>query len=136
MFIPPPQYRVKIRLKQALSLRQLCELAHVQCRASGAWVERKIEIVRAKDLQIIAEPGSWGNVRIEIPDSSYSNRFALALNILAYGLHDLVARESIRGTDLSVVRPHRGRPRRGSAKSNRQRQRELRRRWSLGADEK
>jgi len=135
LFIPPAIYRPKVRLKHPLSLKQLCENAQVRCRASGAWVERKIEIVSAEALQVIAEPGSWGNVRIMVPHGSYPNRFVLALNILAYGLHDLVARESIRGTALSIVKPDRGRPRRGSAKSNRQRQRELRQRLSLSADE-
>jgi len=126
-FIPPPTYQQAVALNEPLTIEQLCERAQVRCRASGAWTLRMLEVVSGPTLRIVAEPGPWGNVRIEIPPQDAPNKYSLALNALAYGLHDLVARESIKGTAAGAVTPPRGRPRRGSPKSNRQRQRDFRR---------
>jgi hypothetical protein len=85
-------------------------------------------VVEGDELRICAEPGPWGKVKIEVPSSKEARRFAIALEALAYGLHDVVARESIRGSHISSVRPRMGRPKKGSQRSNRQRQRDYRER--------
>jgi hypothetical protein len=127
-FIPPPSYQDNVKVSRPHTIQQLCALAHIPCRATGRWTSRLIDVVAGEQLRIIAEPGSWGAVRIEVPRRDFKDRFKIAINVLAYGLHDLVARESIRGTPLSVVAPARGRPRRGAPRSNRQRQRDYRER--------
>jgi hypothetical protein len=129
-FIPPPVYVDKLILDNPHTLKEVCQIAGVQCRASGSWTERLIEIVIAKQLKIIAEAGAWGSIRMEIPESRYKNRFQIALKLLAYGLHDLVARQSIRGSKISVLKPPAGRPKLSSHKSNRQRQRDFRKKQS------
>ena len=126
-FIPPVEYRKTLKLSHACSLQSLCRLANVPCRASGAWTQRLVEVICGERIRIVAEPGSWGNVRIEVPRQRHRDRFSLALTMLAYGLHDVAARESVRGTPLSKIMPPRGRPRRGSQRSNRQRQRDFQR---------
>lgn len=127
-FIPPPVYKDNLRLVTPITIRELCALAKVPCKASGVWTERLIEVARGEFLRILAEPGSWGKVRIEVPHRKGADVFAVALNVLAYGLHDLVARESIKGTYLSSVKPRPGRPKLGSQRTTRQRQRDFRKR--------
>jgi hypothetical protein len=127
-FLPPPIYVDKLALSNPLTLSELCSLAQVSCKASGEWTQRLVEIVEGDELRIIAEPGPWGKVKIEAPSSKEVRRFAIALEALAYGLHDVVAREGIRGSNISPVRPRTGRPKKGSQRSNRQRQRDYRER--------
>ena len=127
-FLPPPHYVAKLALSKPLTLSELCSLAQVSCKASGAWTQRLIEVVEGDELRISAEPGPWGRVKIEVPRSKEARRFAIALEVLAYGLHDVVARESIRDSYISPVRPRAGRPKRGSQRSNPQRQRDYRER--------
>lgn len=131
LFYPPPRYRAALPLPAAgtLSVRELCALAGVRCRASGGWTERRIQVVRADGYAIEAEPGGWGAVRIAVPrrlKPIEAHRHALAA--LAFGLMDLVARESIRGQPWARPAPPRGRPATGIARTNAERQRAHRRR--------
>ena len=99
------------------------------CRASGRWAERRVAIDRGPELAIVTEPGDAGLVRVRVPASLTPRQAARwALSALAYGLMDLVARESIRGADWAKPAPPRGRPATGTASSNRERQRAHRRR--------
>ena len=125
-FLPPPTYLPHLSVKKPLTLTALCKLAGVPCRASGAWIEREVEIVSGRELSIVAEPGDWGRVRIVMPasDRTYTARFALV--VMAFALHDLVARESIKGAPWAAVTPPRGRRKTGRALTVRERQQRFR----------
>ncbi|MFN3566675.1 MAG: hypothetical protein ACK4V1_11910 [Burkholderiaceae bacterium] len=128
LFLPLPRFVPALSRARALTLREVCERAGVPCRASGAWTQRPIRILaRGNGLSVVAEPGSWGAVQIEVPRGTSERTAArLALGILAYGLLDRVARESIRGAPWAKPPAPRGRPRTGTALNVRERQRRLR----------
>jgi hypothetical protein len=131
LFFPPPRYRAVLPLPAAgtVSVRELCAAAGVPCRASGGWTERRIQVVRADGYDIEAEPGGWGTVRIAVPRRlKPGEAYRHALAALAFGLMDLVARESIRGQRWARPAPPRGRPATGTAWSNAERQRAYRHR--------
>lgn len=134
LFFPPPRFKRSLPVTGAVSLRALCALAGVPCRASGDWTERSIVLERSENCSIEAEPGGWGTVRIAVPKHLKplaAHRYALAA--LAFSLMDLVARESIRGQAWSRPAVPRGRPPTGMAQSNRERQRAYRRRLTNGS---
>jgi hypothetical protein len=129
LFFPAPQYREPLDPARTIDLRELCRRAGVTCKASGSWIGRRVAIDRGRELAIAAEPGGTGVVRVRVP-AALSSRDASrwALSALAYGLMDVVARESIRGADWARPLAPRGRPATGTALSNRERQRAYRRR--------
>ena len=127
-FIPIPKIVPLLKLKHGRPLREHCAKAGVVCRGSGAWTQRLVEVRFGAKLQILIEPGDWGAVLITAPTKAASEKSRLALYILAYGLHDLVAKESIRNTPLSEVTPPLGRPRISRALTNRERQKRFRER--------
>lgn len=129
IFLPPVVYTPSLMLRSPISVKELCDRAKIPCRASGAWVERKVEIVRAPKLAVFAEPGDWGSIRIEAPVSGRQQRARLALAVLAYGLNDLVAKQSLQGQQWVKLRPPRGRPRSKKPLSTRDRQRRFREKW-------
>ena len=142
LFFPIVQYVPRLELRNSLSIRELCSNAGVACRASGVWTERKVEVICGMRAQVLAEPGDWGSVKITIaskPGASFpavarswslgmpvsrtereQARYALA--VLAFSLHDLVAKESIKGQPWLQVSPPKGRPRTGKALTTRERQ--------------
>ncbi len=126
LFIPAVTYVRKLALERPITLRQLCRRAGIICRASGPWTERKVEIVRGETLRIFAEPGDWGALQIQTPVTGTRTRARLALEILAYGVHDLVARQSLLAHEGPGLRPPRGRPRKAHALNARERQRRFR----------
>ena len=130
-FIPPIRYVALLPTQKSRTTRELCAHAGVPCRASGAWTERRIQIAYSGTIKISAEPGDWGVVRIEVPVKGVKKRSQMALYILAYGLHDLVAKQSIIGAAWAVVKAPRGRPSRGCALSSRDRQRRFRAKQSI-----
>lgn len=92
---------------------------------------RKLEIAAGKKTRIVAEPGDWGKLRVELAAAENSEndeqqRSRIALAALAYGLHDQVAKQSIRGENWAKVKAPVGRPRSGKALSNVVRQRRFR----------
>ena len=113
-----------------MTLAMLCDAAGVPCKATGRWIERLVEVVVPTDVlipRIDAEPGSLGAVRITTPPSLnplQAARYSLAA--MAYGMFDLVARESIRGAAWARPTVPSGRKRSGVAKSNAARQRAFR----------
>jgi hypothetical protein len=136
LLYPPPEIVASLQAKGALSLRALCALAGVPCRASGAWTERKVRLVRGTGLRIRKEPGDEGMVEIALPDVAgvrSTTAARAALGVLAYGLMDLVARESVRHADWARPAPPRGRPKTGLALPNRERQRRFRERRARAA---
>lgn len=80
------------------------------------------------------EPGNYGKVKIIASFPRDKRKKArLALYILAYGLFDLVARESIRGSPWAKINPPAGRPRIAKAMSNAERQRRFRQKIKLAS---
>lgn len=85
-----------------MTVRRLCEMAGVSCRATGSWTDRIIVITPSDKVGVTREPGDWGTVWISVPQGLTQleeSRYALAY--LAYGVFDPVARESVRGTAWS-----------------------------------
>lgn len=134
LFLPLPEYVPRLKLKTAVTLRQLCQLANVPLRASGPWTERQLEILTASKQRVLAEPGEFGKVKLYLKAGSKAERAQLALGILAYVLHDLAAKESIRGISWSRIPLRSGRPRSGKALLNKERQQRFRARQARGAD--
>jgi hypothetical protein len=127
LFFSPPRLVERVDARAARSLRELLAVAGAPCRASGRWTERRVRIVPGAAGVIEKEPGDWSPVRIGVPaglSARDAARYAVAA--MAYGLMDLVARESIRGQPWARPAPPRGRPATGTAMSNRERQRTYR----------
>lgn len=129
LFFPPPRIVERVDTRGAHTLREVLAEAGAQCRASGAWTERLISIVPSDQCRIEKEPGDWSPVRILLP-AGLSERTAAryAIAAMAYGLMDLVARQSIRGQPWARPARPRGRPSTGVARTNRERQRAYRKR--------
>ena len=125
-FIPSPKVVASLSLRHPVSLEQHCANLGLRCRGSGAWTKRMIEVRYKTELEIQVEPGDWGSVLIMAPTKAAADRSQLALYILAYGLHDLVAKESIRHTSIAEISPPVGRPRISRALSTKERQRRFR----------
>jgi len=124
LFPPNISYKKQLFCSHARSIKQLCEQAGITCKASGKWVARQVEIIPGAEPQVSAEPGDWGKVQITLPAKySLKKRARLALAILAYRFHDLVAKQSIKDHDWARITPPPGRPRSKKALSNRERQR-------------
>lgn len=129
VFFPAPVYVRQIR-GRSRTISELCQIAGVECRAFGNWVNRPVVIRASGDItRIAAEPGDWGAVEITMPASIHSEReqARFALGALAYSLFDGVARASVAGHEWSRAALPRGR-RPGTARpqSNSERQRAFR----------
>lgn len=82
---------------------------------------------------IDAMPGSTGTVCVTTPIREPEERARYVLGALAYGLHDLVARESVRGVAWAKPAPPKGRPKALLALNNAERQRRYRARLRLNS---
>jgi len=132
LFFPPARLVERIDTRNAIALRDLLSAAGLRCRASGRWTQRMI-VIEPGGPFIEREPGDWGAVRIGVPDGlTARGRTRYAVAAMAYGLMDLVARESVRGAEWARPAAPRGRPRTGCAMSNAQRQRAWRARHAQG----
>lgn len=78
---------------EKITLAHLCRLAGVACRASGAWTQREITLIESDQVCVMAKPHQ-GPVAIFLPMNE--DRYRIALAVMAYSVHDLVARKSIR----------------------------------------
>lgn len=127
---PVPRYSAHLRLTKPQTLLGLCEQALVPCRASGEWTQRKVGVVCGDALQIEAEPGYLGAVRITVPSTECDpvDRARLALGALAYGLFDGVARATVAGQSWAKPAKPAGRPKTGRALTTAERQRRFRER--------
>lgn len=136
LFFTHCNYVTSLKLESFFTIEELCKIAGIPCRASGSWINRKVEIRRfspndntsansnlLKSLKIEAEPGDWGSVRITIEKDNKKNEARMALLILAYVLHDLVAKQSVAGYPWAKIPPPRGRIKTGKAMTNSERQR-------------
>ena len=107
-FFPNPRYVPKVPTEDAHTLEELCALAEIPCRASGAWTQRKVTMRKGMDDtgEMLAEP-SRGAVMLTIPQAYTADIRTMArytLGALAYSnLFDLVARESIKGQPWTKI---------------------------------
>ena len=127
LFFSAPRIVAHIDTRGAHSLRELLAEAGAPCLASGPWTERLVRIVPSGQRRIDKEPGDWTPVCVHVTaglSGRDAARFAAAA--MAYGLMDLVARQSIRGQQWAKPARPRGRPPTGAARSNRERQRAYR----------
>jgi hypothetical protein len=128
LFFPAPEYVVRLPASgQRRTLARLCEDAGIACRASGPWTQRDVRVCYGQPWAAHALPGDWAAVRLQVPGSGVQGA-RQALAYLAYGLHDLVARESVRGLPWVAAAGRPGRPRSGRALSGAERQARYRRR--------
>jgi hypothetical protein len=126
LYFPTPRVVERLDGRGARPLHEWLARAGLPCRASGAWIDRPVRVVPGQS-GIEREPGDWGRVRIGVPAGlSARDEARWAIAAMAYGLVDLVARESIRGQPWARPAAARGRPPSGTAKSNRERQRAYR----------
>jgi len=131
LFFPRSRIVVDLRLLNARPLKQLIEEAGAVCRASGAWVNRRVELVPGADI-IERQPGDCGDVRIGVPKGlSELRRARYAVAALAYELMDGVARQSICGQPWAKPAFPAGRPATGVAQTTAERQRAFRARRSV-----
>jgi len=127
LFFPAVEYVPHLKVSaRAMTLRALCEAAGVLCKASGAWTDRVVDLAFADDVKIVAGPGDWSAVRICSPIIDRRLAARLGLAVMAYSLHDLVARQSIIGAPWARISAPRGRIARGVALSTAERQRRFR----------
>lgn len=129
IFFPAPGYRPRLEQAPQATVRQLCERAGVACKASGARCERGVSWKKGRELAIEAEPGHVGRVHVVLPSNKARSDQVAARNlllVLAHGLHDGVAKESVRGVDWARRIAPCGRPRALRPKTNAQRQRDWR----------
>jgi len=127
LFFPAVRYVRRLAIsKRARTLRALCETAGVECKASGNWTDRIVDLIDGDRILIAAEPGDWSAVQISLPQQDQRIAARIALAVMAYVLHDLVAKQSIMGANWSRVSAPRGRKRSGSALSTAERQRRYR----------
>lgn len=130
-FLPIPYYVKSLKLRSPMTLKALCDRAGVCCAATGAWTDRLVEITPSPLYRIIAEPGDWGSVRIELPKGIPLEQARRALAIMAYAMHDLVAKQSLHGVTWMEIRPPVGRPKSPNTMSNAERQRRFRAKKAL-----
>jgi len=108
----------------------LCDDAGIECRVTGPSAERCVFLRRAAVPEASREPGSLGCVSIGLPESDKKASAILALGILAYGVFDYAARESLCGRPESRLALPLGRPRKAKSLTGAERQR----RWRLTHD--
>jgi hypothetical protein len=133
LFFPPACYRPVIQsdASRTHTMRALCDLAGIPCRASGSWVDRLVGWFEDDQLTIQAQPGYTGDVLVGVPHRVARHGLTeisrYLLQVMAYSeLFDGVARESVRGVPWARHIAQSGRPPSAITKSNAQRQREWR----------
>ncbi len=112
--LPPGEY---------LTLRDLCERAGILCRVSGPPAQRRVRLCEAATLRALRKPGPLADVWLSVPRGHRKKQALLALGLLAYGVFDYGARESLRGLQEAHPTPGPGRPASGKALSPVERQR-------------
>ncbi len=128
VFFPPSEYASVLPRGQRMTLRDLCARAGVRCRVTGPPAQRPLRLARSGHLRALCTPGPLSEVWLAVPAGNARSRALLALGLLAYGVFDYGARESLRGLDVSRPSPGPGRPSTGTALSSTERQRRYRQR--------
>ena len=101
VFFPIPRYSNRLSEDGARPLSEICVLAGASCRASGMMARRLVVILPQGEggkPSIQARATTWGVVHIRVPAQvkTERGRARYALGALAFGLHDVAAKESIR----------------------------------------
>jgi len=128
VFIPQPQIVRKLPPGETVSFRELCDSAEIPCRVTGISAERTLKIATSPEMASARLPGSLSPVWLGVPAGKPSRRSLLALGLLAYGVFDYAARETLRGRPESRASAGAGRPRGGRALTGAERQRRHRQR--------
>lgn len=113
-----------------MTVRDLCKRAGIACRVTGAPASRPVRLGKAPVLRAVRLPGPMAGVWIGVPSGPSRTRAWKALGLLAYGVFDYCARESLRGIAVAKPSPGPGRPRTGFAMSVAERQRRHRNQWA------
>lgn len=121
-FFPPAKIVSQLNDVGTRTIRELCSLAEIPCRASGRWTERKVMIKEGDNLEIEREPGSGGTVKIKLKTKSRKDAARKALIVMAYGVNDPVARASLAGLEWTRISNPMGRPQTGKALTTAERQ--------------
>ena len=113
-----------------LTIRELCNLAEIECRVTGSSTERRVCLQDGDQLEIARQPGPMGVVTITLPSLDIKTRSGLALGVLAHAVFDYVARESMKGrpevkSPLPLGRPRKAHPLTGAERQRRWRQRSV-----------
>jgi len=122
-FIPQPQVSLALPEGADVTLGELCAAAGVRCRVTGISASRPLKIAPARELSAVRLPGQLSPVWLGVPDGPPERRAMLALGLLAYGVFDYAARETLRGIPKSRAVAEPGRPRTGRALTSAERQR-------------
>jgi hypothetical protein len=108
---------------ERLTLRALCERAGLACRVSGPPARRRVRLADGPALRALRKPGPLSDVWLAVPRGDPKKRALQALGLLAYGVLDYGARETLRGLPIACPSPGPGRPASGRALSSAERQR-------------
>jgi len=126
VYIPQPTIVRSLPPGRSVSFRELCEEAGVSCRVTGMSADRSLKISLAGELSAARMPGNLSPVWLGVPRGPARRRALLALGLLAYGVFDYAARETLRGLPESRAENAAGRPRTGQALTGAERQRRYR----------
>ncbi len=130
VFFPAAEVAATLPAGEGLTVRELCGLAGVACRVTGAPAERRVRLGEASVLRAIRAPGPLSEVWLGVPPAQARARALTAVGLLAYGVLDYCARESLRGLAIAKPSAGRGRPISGRAIVAADRQRRYRERIS------
>jgi hypothetical protein len=111
VFIDPPEISLVLPEGEPVTFQALCDLAKVKCKVSGISTHRPLRIALARELCSVRLPGQLSPVWLGIPRGAPRRRALLALGVLAYGVFDYAARETLRGLPESRASAGPGRPR-------------------------
>jgi hypothetical protein len=128
VFFPTADVATTLPPGKRFTLRELCTLAGVECRVTGAPAERRLRVGESPVLRAVRIPGPLSEVWLGIPRGNPRSRALKALGLLAYGAFDYGARETLRGLTIARPGPGPGRPSSGFALSAAERQRRYRER--------
>jgi len=136
VFFPEPEINLTLPAGKRTTLKGLCVLAGVECRVTGLGAERTIFMASSQRMQIVRRPGALSDIWLGVPPGTTKRRSLLALGMLAYGIFDYGARETLRGLPESRATLGAGRPRSPRALTNVERQRRYRIRRSGSSDQR
>lgn len=128
VFFPTADVATALPPGKRFTLSELCKLAGVECRVTGAPAQRRLRVGESPVLRAVRIPGPLSEVWLGVPPGNPRSRALKALGLLAYGAFDYGARETLRGLAIARPSPGPGRPSSGSALSAAERQRRYRER--------
>lgn len=131
VFLPKVKIVTKVRMGREFTIEKLCQLAKIECKATGPSIRRIVSIFDSDELVIEREPGELGKVGIGLKTLAKKAEI-FALGVLAYAVFDYAARETMRDLPESKSVFPVGRPRKPRALSGAERQGRYRERLQQG----